>query len=74
MTSEREYTPTEEEWRDATTYSLCDWWGWFETTEERDLAWVRFIAQVKAEAWDEGREAGVHDKPYDNPYRKDEKR
>ena len=61
MTSEHEYTPTEDEWRDATTYSLCDWWERFETTDERDLAWARFIAQVKAEAWDEGYWQGGND-------------
>lgn len=52
MTDQNELTA--EEWCDATTYELIDWHKVFNGIEERDKAWDRFIAKMKADAWDEG--------------------
>ena len=71
-----DYTPTEEEVREAFAEYTVDEsqhapWRCEEIRQERRAEFDRFIASVKAEAFEEGADAGWSDFPEEsvNPYR-----
>lgn len=71
MTDQTPYTPSLDEAREA----FSEMSGWDLSADAADAAFDRFIAQVRAEAWDEGATAASegYDLPdaaqIHNPYR-----
>lgn len=72
-----DFTPTTEDVVDGVGYTWIDWWNICNSEEEAKAAIDRFVASIKAEAWEEGLDAGrdrwmdareFGEKPV-NPYR-----